>query len=98
MINSSSPLSIQESKQFRRDLKRLHKSGYDLGKLKSILYLLSDGQVLPSVYRNHRLSGVYEGTEECHVGFDWLLIYERSFKDGILRLIRTGTHDILFGK
>ena len=46
-------------------------------------------------YRPHRLSGEWADYWECHVAFDWLLIYQVT--DVELYLYRTGTHSDLFG-
>ncbi len=43
---------------------------------------------------DHMLSGNYQGTRECHIEPDWLLIYT-LLKDAV-RLERTGTHSDLF--
>jgi|CXWL01.1.fsa_nt_gi mRNA interferase YafQ len=98
MIDKPLPLSIRPSKQFRRDVKKLRKSGYDVNRLESLVQFLADGIFLAPSFKNHRLQGEYAGKEECHLGFDWILIYERSFEEGILRLARSGTHSDLFKK
>lgn len=56
--------------------------------------LLAEQKSLPERYCNHRLVGNFEGTYECHVKPDWLLIYEATETE--LRLIRTGSHSDLF--
>lgn len=43
---------------------------------KKIIQDLSEGKPLSERYRDHKLTGNYVGTRECHVGPDWLLIYE----------------------
>ena len=47
-------------------------------------------------YKDHPLTGNYEGFRELHVEPDWLLIY--AIKDDILvlSLTRTGSHSDLF--
>ena len=45
------------SGQFKRDVKLAQKRGKDIGKLKTLLGLLIDGEPLPAVYLDHPLKG-----------------------------------------
>lgn len=64
-------------KQFRKDIKRVEKSGNkDIEKLKAIIRLLLDGKQLAPFYRDHNLRGSYIGRRECHIEPDWLLVYK----------------------
>ena len=87
--------TIRRTSQFKRDVKRMKKRGRDLGKLKEVLEKIISGQQLEAKYCDHVLVGQYEGTRECHIEPDWLLIYELAQNEVIL--IRTGTHAGLFG-
>jgi mRNA interferase YafQ len=49
---------------------------------------------LAEKHRDHPLHGDYEGTRECHIQGDWLLVYESNRKD--ITFFRTGTHSDLF--
>lgn len=85
---------IVPSSHFKRDLKRLHKKGYELALLTSIVDVLATG-VHPSIQnRPHKLKGEYAGYWECHIEHDWLLIYGIE-KEAVL-LVRTGSHPDLF--
>lgn len=86
----------QESTRFRRDLRRSKKRGKDLEKLKSVVRLLVEEQPLPERYRDHNLVGDWFGYRECHIEPDWLLLYKIERDQGILTLVRTGTHSDLF--
>jgi len=79
---------------FTKDVRRLAKRGYDLDKLHRILNALQAGEVLPPAARPHLLGGKWAGAWDCHVGADWVLIYE--FTADEVRLLRTGTHSDLF--
>lgn len=46
-------------------------------------------------HRQHRLTGNWSGSWECHVAPDWLLIWDQEGDD--LRMVRTGTHSDLYG-
>ena len=85
------------TKGFRKDLRRLQKSGYDLEKLETAIDILVSGEALPLVYFDHSLQGELKGRRECHIGPDWLLVYKKDRKALILLLLRTGTHRDTFG-
>jgi len=80
--------------QFKKDFKRIQKQRKDLSKLKTILELLVAGEALPEKNKDHTLHGNYEGTRDCHISPDWVLIYVIAGDE--LRLIRTGSHAELF--
>lgn len=91
------PRSSDKTKQFSKDWGRLSHSGrYDMNRLKEAMMLLiaNDGQ-LPPEYFDHELAGEWHGFRECHVGGDFLLIYELK-ADGSIIFTRTGTHSELF--
>ncbi len=66
------------------------KRGKGLSRLKEVLGKIIRGQQLEAQYRDHVLVGQYEGTLECHIEPDWLLIYELAQNEVVLT--RTGTH------
>ena len=72
----------------------MQKRNRDMGKLWAVVERLLAGQPLDLRNRAHRLSGEFSGAWECHIGPDWLLVWER--KDDALVLMRTGTHSDLF--
>ncbi|MBR1599104.1 MAG: type II toxin-antitoxin system YafQ family toxin [Lachnospiraceae bacterium] len=87
---------IKPTSKFQKDLKRAKKRGYDISLLTNVIKILADGNALPEKYRDHSLSGVFEGCRECHITPDWLLIYEIVERELVLYLTRTGTHSDLF--
>ena len=87
---------IVPSNQFRKDLRLAQKRGYDLDKIKRVIRTLADGDALEARYRDHRLTGDYNGFRECHVQPDWLLVYQIDGERLLLFLARTGTHGDLF--
>lgn len=87
---------IVPSNQFRKDLKLAQKRGYDIGKIKTVITKLANGEVLEAKYRDHLLTGAYGGYRECHIQPDWLLVYQIDDGKLILFLARTGTHSDLF--
>lgn len=89
-------LDIRYSTKFKKDYKTIMKRGYNPKLLETVLNLLCAKQALPPKYRDHPLSGNYEGHRECHITPDWLLIYKIEQNILTLTLTRTGTHSDLF--
>ena len=88
--------TIEISSKFKKDYKLAKKRGYNMALLQEVVDLLASGETLPDKYRDHSLSGDYNGYRECHVLPDWLLIYRIEDDLLILGLTRTGTHSDLF--
>ncbi len=82
--------------KFKKDLKLVQKQGKNLDKLFSVVELLSNDEKLDVKYRDHELTGNFEGFRECHIEPDWLLIYRKNSEQIILYLLRTGSHSDLF--
>lgn len=89
-------LDLVTTTQFKKDLKRIRKRGYDLSKLDDILQKLRAEESLPEKNRDHDLTEDYKGFRECHVESDWLLVYAVDNEKIILTASRTGTHSDLF--
>lgn len=97
---ASLPRISDITKKFTKDWERLSRSGrYDLNRLKEVMLLLiaNDGPLGPE-WLDHPLSGNWEGFRECHVGGDFLLIYqlENNEKPEMIIFVRAGTHAELF--
>lgn len=88
--------TLKPTTQFKKDLKKIQKRGYNLQLLSDVLNELIQGHELAEKYRDHGLTGKYQGTRECHIQPDWLLIYEIDNNDLYLYLTRTGSHSDLF--
>ena len=88
--------TVIPTNQFKKDLKRVSKRGYNISLLEDIVYKLANGFPLEIKYKDHPLSGNYAGKRECHITPDWLLIYQINDSDLILILTRTGRHSDLF--
>ena len=88
---------VRFTRQFKRDLKLAKKQGKDLNKLYDVIERLANDEVLEEKYRDHDLKDEYEGSRECHIEPDWLLIYEIQGNVLVLMLYRLGSHSALFG-
>ena len=87
---------IVSSNRFKKDLKLALRRGYKIELLEDVVNKLADGIVLDSKYKDHELSGDFNGLRECHITPDWLLIYQVINNELVLYLSRTGTHSDLF--
>lgn len=64
-----------------------------------MLLLIANDAPLGPEWFDHPLKGEWSGSRECHIGGDFLLIYqveEGSGKRGAIVFVRTGTHAELF--
>jgi len=85
---------IFQTRQFKKDFKRIKKRGKDLSKLKEVVSAIANIETLEERHRDHALSGNWAGSRDCHIEPDWILIYR---VDGeYLFLERTGSHSDLF--
>ncbi len=90
---------ITRTKDFEKSFKRVKRSG----KLKKqardtlieVIDMLATGKSLPSVYRDHQLTGDFVQYRECHIKGDLLLVYQIRKKELVLALIDIGTHSYL---
>lgn len=89
-------LTIKYHTLFKKDFRRIKKRGYDISRLEKIVELLANEVPLPEQFKDHNLSGNYNGFRECHIAPDWLLIYQVNNNELVLVLSRTGSHSDLF--
>ena len=92
---------IERPKPFRQDFKRENRGEYRRllvigGEFERVVLALANDESLPLSYRDHPLRGNWEGSRECHIRPDFLLIYTYE-GDDVLRLERLGSHSELFG-
>jgi len=97
------PRASDYTKAFQKDYERLSRSGrYDMNRLKEAMLLLvvNDSPLGPE-WLDHSLKGEWAGYRECHIGGDFLLIYEVDEKAGkgvSFVFVRAGTHADLFNE
>ncbi len=89
-------LTIKYHTLIKKDFKKIKKRGYDISRLEKIVELLANEVPLPEQFKDHNLSGNYNGFRECHIAPDWLLIYQVNNNELVLVLSRTGSHSDLF--
>ena len=64
-----------------------------------MLLLIANDAPLGPEWLDHPLKGDWAGYRECHIGGDFLLIYEldeKAGKSGTIVFVRSGTHSDLF--
>ncbi|MDR0987042.1 MAG: type II toxin-antitoxin system YafQ family toxin [Ruminococcus sp.] len=84
--------TLEQTTQFKRDLKRMEKQKKDMSKLERVINILAEGKLLPSEYKDHPLNGKFRKDRECHIEPDWVLVYRIYKKELILKMIQTGSH------
>lgn len=86
---------LRFSHQFKKDFKRYRNNPAKIHSLNNILGLLRGGKTIPPEYHPHPLAGQYKGCMECHIGPDYLIIWQDETSD-IVYLVRLGSHSELF--
>ena len=89
-------LNPSYSKRILKSIERCEKRGYDMLLLEDTANLLIEEKPLPFTCRPHKLIGNYAGFWECHIKFDWLLIYRYDYDNNEIIFEDTGTHSDLF--
>jgi mRNA interferase YafQ len=90
--------SADFTRQFCKDWTRLDRAGrHDMHRLKeAMLLLIANDQPLGAEWLDHPLKGAWSDHRECHVGGDFLLIYQAD--DEMVVFVRAGSHAELFGE
>lgn len=80
--------------QFKRDVKK-HYLNLVTPAWSEVLHCLCTDVALPEKYRDHALTGNWQGMRDCHVKPDLVLIYYKK-ENNFLQLVRLGSHSELF--
>lgn len=68
---------VRYSKAFKKGLKKFKNNKEILELTKAVIIKLANDETLESKYKDHKLSGEYEGFRECHILPNLLLIYQK---------------------
>jgi mRNA interferase YafQ len=94
------PRASDHARQFAKDWARLSASGrHDMTRLKqAMLLLIANEQPLGPEWLDHALKGEWADHRECHIGGDFLLIYQLQGDDKreTVIFVRAGSHAELF--
>ena len=88
--------SLKFTSQYKKNYKLMVKRGANMKLLEEVISTLMDGKTLDKKYKDHKLTGIFEGFRECHIQPDWLLIYLVEEEVLTLTLIATGSHSDMF--
>ena len=93
---TSLPRAADYTKTFLKDWLRLGHSGrYDMVRLKeAMILLIANDAPLGAEWMDHALKGEWADHRECHIGGDFLLIYQ--LENNTINFVRAGTHSELF--
>jgi len=93
---ASIPRRSDYTKTFEKDWERMSRSGrYDMHLLREVMGLLiANDAPPPPEWLDHELKGSWSDHRECHVGGDFLLIYQCDAKKIVFA--RTGSHVDLY--
>ena len=72
-----------------------HAGRYDIKRLKEAMLLIANDAPLGPEWLDHPLKGDWADHRECHIGGDFLLIYQ--LEANWINFVRCGTHSELFG-
>ena len=84
------------TKPFRKQYKLMQKRGMKMDKLIEVMDMIINEQPLPPKYCNHPLQGEWEGSFDCHIQGDWVLIYKLNHDTNTVTFQSTGSHSDLF--
>ncbi len=87
--------AVKYSRAYKTSRKKLNKSDKEL--LESVVSKLASGKTLEARFKDHALSGDYEGFRDCHVRPDLVLIYRINGEILELYLALVGSHAEIFG-
>ena len=85
---------IAPQNTYKKGIKLVAKQGWDLTKVREVIYQLQTCEIIDPNLRDHALAGEFKGFRECHIYGDLVIIYKRN-KD-ILSLYKIGRHQDLF--
>lgn len=89
-------LELLFTNQFKKDFKNIRKLPFkDLKIVFDLISRLEKQDKLETKFKDHDLTGNYDGYRECHIKPDLLLIYKAN--ETQLFLARIGSHGELFG-
>ena len=92
---------IRQRAAFKSDLRHGLKGIYRKilkpdGEFQAVVNALRHDIPLPARYRDHPLHGEWEGSRDCHIRPDLVLVYRLEGED-LLILERLGSHSDIFG-
>jgi mRNA interferase YafQ len=88
-------LTLEQTKTFKKCLKKYRHKKAVLEELKTVVALLIDNKPIPYKYHDHELTGNHKGIRELHLKPDDLLLYVKVHQEKIT-LMALGSHSEIF--
>jgi mRNA interferase YafQ len=90
------PRSADFERGFVKDWDRLSRTGrFNMRQLKeAMILLIANDEPLGAEWLDHPLKGEWSNHRECHIGGDFLLVYQAD--EQTVLFVRCGTHSELF--
>jgi mRNA interferase YafQ len=88
-------LKLEQTKSFKKCLKKYRHRKLVLEELKKVVELLVNNKPIPVKYRDHELAGEHKGIRELHLKPDDLLLYVKKHHEKIT-LMAIGSHSEIF--
>lgn len=88
-------LALEQTKTFKKCLKKYRHKKAVLAELKKVVEYLVNNRKIPERYRDHELKGNYKGIRELHLKPDDLLLYVKVQEEKII-LMALGSHSEMF--
>ena len=90
------PKQCAQTSEFKKSWERYKRAGRrDMNEVRQVMVWLFLGEPLPPEYLDHELTGNRAGSRECHIGGDFLMIYENARPD-LITFVDLGSHAELF--
>ena len=88
-------LELLQTSTYKKNLKKYKHQKLVLQELEEVIDILVNEEPIPAKFRNHKLTGNYNGFFELHLRPDDLLIYVKVERKSIT-LVAIGSHSELF--
>jgi len=88
-------LKLEQTKTFKKCLKKYRHKKTVLEELKKVVELLVNNKLIPPKYHDHELKGDHKGIRELHLKPDELLLYIKVRQERIT-LMALGSHSEIF--
>lgn len=90
------PKQCAQTPEFKKSWERYKRAGRrDMNEVRKVMVMLFLDEQLPPEYLDHALTGEWDGFRECHIGGDFLLIYDVARTD-LVTFVDLGSHAELF--
>ena len=83
-------LTIKFAKSFKKSYKKLSQKEQDI--FAEVSKKLANNELLDKKYKDHALTGNFQGYRECHLKPDLLLMYKKLEAELILYCVDIGSH------